>query len=147
MPSHEFQRICRDLSNFGESITISCTKDGVQFTGSGDIGSAKVTLRQNATVDKEDDQVSLRYRMGYFSLNYLVSPVCIAYQLRNWSCQANCSCRTIMASCRRSFVIKYSAVKVVTRQFSHALPVQRTVLDFLDRAIHTIALGKVCCGH
>lgn len=59
MPSHEFQRICRDLSNFGESITISCTKDGVQFTGSGDIGSAKVTLRQNATVDKEDDQVSI----------------------------------------------------------------------------------------
>ena len=57
MPSHEFQRICRDLSNFGESITISCTKDGVQFSGSGDIGSAKITLRQNAAVDKENDQV------------------------------------------------------------------------------------------
>jgi len=57
MPSHEFQRICRDLSQFSDSLMISCTKDGVEFSASGDVGRAKITVRQNASVDKEDEQV------------------------------------------------------------------------------------------
>ena len=28
MPSMEFARICRDLSQFGESMVIACTKEG-----------------------------------------------------------------------------------------------------------------------
>lgn len=28
MPSIEFARICRDLSQFGESMVIACTKEG-----------------------------------------------------------------------------------------------------------------------
>lgn len=39
MPSQEFARICRDLSQFGESMAISCTKEGVKFSSAGDIGS------------------------------------------------------------------------------------------------------------
>lgn len=39
MPSSEFTRICRDLAQFGESIVIACTKEGVRFSTSGDIGS------------------------------------------------------------------------------------------------------------
>merc|ERR1719411_2156281 len=31
MPSAEFQRICRDLSQIGESVVICCTKEGVKF--------------------------------------------------------------------------------------------------------------------
>ena len=57
MPSHQFQRICRDLSQFGDSVLITCTKDGVQFSSSGDIGSGKVELRQSASVDKESEEV------------------------------------------------------------------------------------------
>ena len=57
MPSSELQRICRDLSNFGDSVNISCTKDGVSFSASGDLGSGRITLRQNYSVDKEDEQV------------------------------------------------------------------------------------------
>lgn len=30
MPSMEFARICRDLSQFGESVVIACTKEGIQ---------------------------------------------------------------------------------------------------------------------
>ena len=26
MPSHEFQRICRDMSQLGDSIVVACTK-------------------------------------------------------------------------------------------------------------------------
>lgn len=41
MPSAEFTRICRDLSQFGESITFACTKEGIKFSVSGDYGSGK----------------------------------------------------------------------------------------------------------
>lgn len=36
MPSGEFARVCRDLSNFGESVTICVTKDGLKFSVKGD---------------------------------------------------------------------------------------------------------------
>jgi proliferating cell nuclear antigen len=57
MSSTEFQRHIRDLSQLGDTCTIGVTKDGVKFSVSGDIGAANVTCRQNATADKEDDQV------------------------------------------------------------------------------------------
>lgn len=59
MPSSEFQRICRDLTQIGDSVTIHCTKEGVQFSAKGDLGDGKVTLKQNSSVDKEEEQVSI----------------------------------------------------------------------------------------
>jgi len=44
MPSAEFTRICRDLSQFGESITFACTKEGIKFSASGDYGSGKLII-------------------------------------------------------------------------------------------------------
>lgn len=57
MPALEFARICRDLSQFSESVVICCTKEGVKFSASGDIGSANVKLAQTSSVDKEDEAV------------------------------------------------------------------------------------------
>ncbi|KAG7177051.1 proliferating cell nuclear antigen-like [Homarus americanus] len=57
MPSGEFARICRDLSNFGENIVIACSKEGVKFSAAGDIGTANVKLAQTSSVDKEEDAV------------------------------------------------------------------------------------------
>jgi len=45
MPSAEFQRICRDLSAIGDTVTIAATKDGVKFSVNGDIGSGDMTLK------------------------------------------------------------------------------------------------------
>ena len=59
MPSSEFQRICRDLTTIGDSAIISCTKDGVKFSTSGDTGKGNVMLKQNASVEKEEDQVAI----------------------------------------------------------------------------------------
>merc|ERR1712002_1268199 len=59
MPSGEFARICRDLSTFGESIIIACTKEGVKFSAMGDIGSANIKLAQSSSVDKEEEAVSI----------------------------------------------------------------------------------------
>ena len=38
-------------------MNIACTKDGISFSASGDLGSGRVTLRPNSNVDKEEDQV------------------------------------------------------------------------------------------
>merc|ERR1712130_713409 len=45
MPSSEFQRICRDLSAIGDTVTISAQKDGVKFSVNGDIGSGDMTIK------------------------------------------------------------------------------------------------------
>lgn len=60
LPSAEFQRIVRDLSQFGDTVTIACTKDGIRFSCSGEIGSGSITLRQSSAVDsKEENEVSI----------------------------------------------------------------------------------------
>lgn len=57
MPSMEFARICRDLAQFGESVVISCTKEGIKFSASGDVGSANIKLAQTASIEKEEEAV------------------------------------------------------------------------------------------
>ncbi|KAL1131771.1 hypothetical protein AAG570_011384 [Ranatra chinensis] len=59
MPSAEFARICRDLSQFGESVVISCSKEGVKFSAAGDIGAANIKLAQTSNVDKEEEAVAI----------------------------------------------------------------------------------------
>lgn len=59
LSSSEFARITRDLSNVGDSVRISATKEGVSFSAEGDIGKANLTLKQGsgtaANVDDEED--------------------------------------------------------------------------------------------
>jgi proliferating cell nuclear antigen len=58
MPAAEFQRIIRDLGVLGDTCTISCTKEGVKFSVSGDLGTGNVMLRNTAgSAEKEADQV------------------------------------------------------------------------------------------
>lgn len=55
---------------------ISVTKDGVKFATSGDIGQANVTVRQNTTVDKEEEMVCVELQEPVsltFALRYLNS--------------------------------------------------------------------------
>lgn len=76
MPSMEFARICRDLSQFGESVMISCTKEGVRFSASGDVGAANIKLAQTSSVDKEEESVVVEMQepvMLTFACRYLTS--------------------------------------------------------------------------
>lgn len=60
LPSAELSRICRDLSQFGDTVTIACTKDGVRFSCQGESGNGSITLRQTSSVDsKEENEVSI----------------------------------------------------------------------------------------
>lgn len=61
MPSGEFARICRDLSQIGDAVMISCAKDGVKFSASGELGTGNIKLSQTSNVDKEDEAVSINY--------------------------------------------------------------------------------------
>lgn len=72
MPSSEFQRICRDLAVIGDSVTIACTKEGIKFSASGELGTGNVMLKQNASADKEEESVVID----------LTSPVTLTFALR-----------------------------------------------------------------
>ena len=65
VPSQEFQRICRDLSQFGDTVVISAKKGAVEFSGAGDIGSAKIVLKENGSID--DDKVEKACRLTIFN--------------------------------------------------------------------------------
>jgi len=68
LPSAEFQRICRDLSQLGESVVIECDKEGVQFSAQGDIGTGNIKLAQTASVDKAEEAVVKNARESEFDV-------------------------------------------------------------------------------
>jgi len=74
MPSGEFQRIIRDLQVLGDTCVISCTKEGVRFSVSGDLGTGNVLIRSNSSPEKEEDQVLIDMEEPVeltFALRYL----------------------------------------------------------------------------
>ncbi|GAB7364422.1 hypothetical protein MBLNU230_g4963t1 [Neophaeotheca triangularis] len=75
MPSAEFRRICTDLNALSESVAIECTKDGVTFKCTGDIGNGAVTLRSHTDVEKPQNNTEINLSEPValtFSLKYLV---------------------------------------------------------------------------
>jgi proliferating cell nuclear antigen len=74
LPAGEFQRICRDLSQIGDSVVITCTKEGVKFSANGDLGTGNIKLAQTASVDKEEEAVIVEMQEACsltFALRYL----------------------------------------------------------------------------
>jgi hypothetical protein len=64
------------VTNPAKPVNIECTKEGVKFSCTGDIGSGSVTLRQHTNVDKEDLNVDIQLSEPVsltFSLKYLVN--------------------------------------------------------------------------
>lgn len=88
MPSAEFARICRDLSQFGETMVISCTKEGVKFSTSGDIGTGNVKLAQTASIDKEEEAVVIEmdepvtHKFACQYLNYFTKATSLSTQVQ-----------------------------------------------------------------
>ncbi|XP_033108344.1 proliferating cell nuclear antigen-like [Anneissia japonica] len=86
MPAAEFQRICRDLSQIGDTVTIECTKEGVTFSCEGDLGSGTINLVQDANIDKEDnvtvkitEPCKLNFALRY--LNYFTKATPLSSQV------------------------------------------------------------------
>lgn len=83
VPSAEFLKIVKDLKEFGETMQISASKDGVKFSVQGDLGSGNVMLKPRES-DKPDERVSLTVHepvTAAFALRYLnnfakAAPLC-----------------------------------------------------------------------
>merc|ERR1711988_970804 len=82
MPSGEFSKICRDLTTFGDTVTIAANKEGVKFSVSGDIGTGNVTIRQNASAEKDQqtlielqEPVSLTFALRYLNFFTKAAPL------------------------------------------------------------------------
>merc|ERR1712170_126510 len=54
LPSAEFQRICRDLKEFGETMHVQASKEGIKFSVQGDIGAGKVMLKPREAEKPEE---------------------------------------------------------------------------------------------
>merc|ERR1712050_198763 len=75
LPSGEFQKICRDLKEFGETMQMSASKEGIKFSVAGDVGSGNVMLKPRES-DKPEDKVTLTVHepvTATFALRYLVA--------------------------------------------------------------------------
>lgn len=77
MPSSEFKRICSDLKEFGDSLTIECAKKHIAFKSRGDVGEGKIQLGQRITADSPNERVTISVTgepaMLTFALKYLSS--------------------------------------------------------------------------
>jgi len=88
MPSGEFQKVCRDLKEFGETMTLTATKEGVKFSVAGDVGAGNVFMKPRDS-DKPEERVSITVHESVtsnFALRYLVNfskaaPLCGAVEL------------------------------------------------------------------
>merc|ERR1739849_35642 len=73
MPSGEFQKICRDLKEFGETMTLTATKEGLKFSVTGDVGAGNVFIKPRDS-DKPEERVIVTVHENVtsnFALRYL----------------------------------------------------------------------------
>ncbi|KAI8907479.1 hypothetical protein PhCBS80983_g04027 [Powellomyces hirtus] len=74
MPSVAFQRICRDLSNLSESVSIEVDKEGIRFSAAGEMGNGNTRIKQGSAVDDEGVATTIELNQSVnltFSLKYL----------------------------------------------------------------------------
>jgi len=88
LPSSEFQKICRDLKELGETMQMSASKEGLKFSVAGDVGSGNVMLKPREA-EKPEERVTLTVHepvTATFALRYLVNfakaaPLCGVVEL------------------------------------------------------------------
>ena len=88
LPSGEFQQICLDLHELGETMQIEANDVGITFSVRGDGGACSILLKPREA-DKLDDRVTLAGHgtvTATFALRYLVNfskaaPVCSSVEL------------------------------------------------------------------
>jgi len=88
LPSSEFQKICKDLKEFGESMQVKASKEGINFSVAGDVGTGNVLLKPRDS-EKPEERVALTVHepvTATFALRYLVNfskaaPLCGTVEL------------------------------------------------------------------
>jgi len=88
LPSSEFQKICKDLKEFGETMQVKASKEGLTFSVQGDLGTGNVMLKPRES-EKPEERVALTVHEAVtatFALRYLVNfskaaPLCGTVEL------------------------------------------------------------------
>ena len=72
MPSNEFQRMCRDMLNIGDTIEISSTDEGLKFNCEGDFASQETLIGETthglSFCKKDKVDISGKYALKYINL-------------------------------------------------------------------------------
>merc|ERR1711959_470999 len=78
----EFQKICRDLSILGDTVTIAVAKDAVKFSVTGEMGSGNMTIKENNSVDTKEKEtveaeepVTLNFALRYLNFFTKATPL------------------------------------------------------------------------
>jgi len=75
LPSGEFQKICKDLKEFGETMQVKASKEGIAFSVQGDVGTGNILLKPRES-EKPEERVTLTVHepvTATFALRYLVN--------------------------------------------------------------------------
>lgn len=64
MPSHEFTRIVRDLSQLGESVRIEVSKEGVRFASEGEAANGSVLLKGTDGTESSNGKLKVKTEEG-----------------------------------------------------------------------------------
>merc|ERR1719277_1992938 len=64
LPSAEFQKICRDLKEFGETMQVKASKEGITFSVQGDVGAGNVMLKPRESEQQEEKVTLTDQTMG-----------------------------------------------------------------------------------
>ncbi|XP_023163380.2 proliferating cell nuclear antigen [Drosophila hydei] len=78
MPATEFARICRDMATFSESVVIACSKEGIKFSASGEMGAANIKLSETTKGEvsiQVDEPVALSFAGRYLSTFTRATPL------------------------------------------------------------------------
>ena len=78
MPSNEFSKIVRDLSQLTDSLNIVVTKDTIKFAAEGEMGSGSVILKPFVNMDKPNESIKLEMDQAVdltFGAKYLLDVV------------------------------------------------------------------------
>ena len=70
MPSNDFQRMCRDMLNIGDTVELTSTNDGLLFKCNGDFARQETLIGETThglTFNKKDDELIT----GKFALKYI----------------------------------------------------------------------------
>ncbi|KAL0079692.1 proliferating cell nuclear antigen [Phycomyces blakesleeanus] len=76
MSSAKFSEICREMQVLSDSVTVECTKEGIKFSGDGEVGKGGITLKASSSVDSDDDSTVIELQQTVcmtFALKYLVN--------------------------------------------------------------------------
>ena len=72
MPSNEFQKICRDMSNLSEIIEIQNIQNRLIFACNGEFAEQETIFTENGGLTFSNDNSKYDVIQGYYNLKHLV---------------------------------------------------------------------------